>query len=122
MKTVTSLEEAKRIKGAIHFQLISENEINVYESGDILPPELDVKPVVKRAISVVDFRSRFDFTETDAILDLAYSGDKIARHILLKLQTADAGVDLDSTDVVNGMDYLVSKKVLSPERKTEILK
>ena len=122
MKTVASLEDAKQIKSAVHFQMISEKEINVYEKDDVLPPELSVKPVVERIVSVSDFRSRFDFTETDAILDMAYGGDKIARHVLLKLQTADAGVNLDSADVVHGLDYLVAKNILSPKRKEAILK
>lgn len=124
MKTVTNLAEAKTIKEAVHIHIVSGDEIRVYERGDILPPELSFKVdlVVERIISVSEFRSRFDFAETDAILDLAYGGDKIARHVLLKLQTADAGVNLDSADVVNGLDYLVAKNILSPKRKEAILK
>ncbi len=122
MKTVTNLAEVKDIKNPIHVHMISQTEIVVYEQGDILPPELVPPPAIeKRLINDFEFRGRFTDSEADAILDLAYSGDKPARKMLLKLSTSNAGVDLDSPDVVNGIAYLTAKGILTKKRGSEIL-
>jgi hypothetical protein len=75
----------------------------------------------ERIIPVWKFRDRFTTAEIDAILNLVYSGDSVVRLLMLKLQTASDGIDLDSADVINGMDYLVSKSVLTQARSNAII-
>lgn len=97
---------------------------HVWINGDVIVvyTESDI-PVVEmsRIIPAYAFRDRFTDKEMDAILDLAYSGDKVARVLLLKLQTANDGIDLSSQTTLDGLNYLLSKSVITPERKIEIL-
>jgi hypothetical protein len=91
---------------------INVGEFVVFTNDDLLP--------LAKIIQTNDFRSRFTDAETDAILNLAYSGDAIARRILLKLQTVGE-IDLSSQSVIDGMSYWVSKKIMTQKRADEIL-
>lgn len=74
----------------------------------------------ERRIESWQFRDRFTEVELDGILGMAYSGDAIARRLLLKVQTATGGIDLDSPEVIGGLDYLVTQGVLTAERAAVI--
>jgi hypothetical protein len=82
--------------------------------------DMPVQPT-ERIIAAWKFRDRFTAAEMDAVLALAYAGDANARRLVLKLQTASDGVDLDSSDVQQGMAYLVSKSAITQTRSDEIL-
>jgi hypothetical protein len=75
----------------------------------------------ERIIPVWKFRDRFTTAEIDVILNLVYSGDSVARLLILKLQTASDGIELDSSDVQQGTAYLVNKSVLTQARANAIL-
>lgn len=107
-----TMEEAEAIENPKHIW-INGTEIIVYTEEDI--------PVNYRILSVKEFRDRFTEDEIEAILDLAYSGDVLARKILLKLQTVGEVIDLTTPSVIAGMNYWVSKGILTEERKNQIL-
>jgi hypothetical protein len=96
--------------------ILNDNVATVYSGGDIPPA-----PPAPRTITAWEFRDRFLTSEIDAILDLAYAGNAQARRLILKLQTATGGVDLDSDVVIAGVDFLVAQAILTPARKAEIL-
>lgn len=89
----------------------------VVRTGDDIPKE----GLSQRVITASQFRARFTGAELDAIMALAYAGDNVARRLLLKVQTADGGIALDSPEVVGGIDYLIVKKALAADRKPTIL-
>lgn len=99
------------------FISITEGMATVYTGDDIPPLQQE-----SRIIQTNQLRDRFTDTEMDAALALAYGGDVVARRVLLKLQTASDGVDLDSPAMQQGMLYLVSKGVITAARKEELLK
>ncbi len=105
---VDAIEEPKHV-------WIDEEKFWVYTEGDI--PVAEVSKVIPAYV----FRDKFTSVEMDAILDLAYTGDKVARVLLLKLQTANDGIDLSSQTTLDGLNYLLSKEVITSERLTEIL-
>lgn len=107
-----TMEEAEAIENPKHIW-VNGSEIIVYTEGDI--------PVNYRILSVKEFRDRFTEDEIEAILDLAYSGDVLARKILLKLQTVGEVIDLTTPSVIAGVNYWVSKGILTEERKNQIL-
>ena len=45
----------------------------------------------------------------------------MAQFLLLKAQTASDGIHLDSANVRGGIEYLISKGILSAQRGREIL-
>ena len=107
-----TMEEAEAIENPKHIW-INGTELLVYTGEDI--------PITYKILSVKDFRDRFTEDEIEAILDLAYSGDVLARKILLKLQTVGEVIDLTTPSVIAGMNYWVSKGILTEERKNQIL-
>lgn len=95
--------------------VLTDDVATVYTGDDI--PETQTT----RLIEISKFRERFTDAEKDAILDLAYNGDAIARRILLKLQTTALEIDVDHPDVIASMSYLVSVGAITDNRKDEIL-
>lgn len=89
-----------------------------WQDGVLTPPPL---PASRRTVTVSEFRDRFTDAEMDAVLTLAYSGDAIARKLLLKIQTASEGVNLEAAEVAAGLGYLVSRGVIAAPRVDEIL-
>lgn len=67
------------------------------------------------------FRDRFTEAEMDATLAAAYGGDAICRRLLLKLQTANEGIDLSGADTQGGVAYLRQIGVLTDERAAVVL-
>ena len=74
-----------------------------------------------RVIPASEFRDRFTQTELAGVLSAAYSGDVNCQLLLLKVQTNTDGIQLDSTDTVQGIGYLESINVLTAERAAQIL-
>lgn len=91
-----------------------DDYVMVYTGNDI-PVEHSL-----REIEIREFRNRFTQQELLNLTTLAYSGDTTVRLLLLKVQTAKT-IDLNSSDVISGLDYLVSKSVITVQRKAEIL-
>lgn len=96
--------------------------INWVEAGNapkiIDEPTLIITP---HLIPAYEFRDRFTETEMGAVLDAAYSGNAICRQLLLKLQTANDGIDTHSNAVISGVRYLVHLGLLSAQRAGEVL-
>lgn len=76
-----------------------------------------------KVISAAEFRDRFTPAELAGISALAYSGtgDTNAQLLLLKVATNRDGIDLNSAEVIAGLDYLISKGKFTAQRKLEIL-
>lgn len=73
-----------------------------------------------RVVSIDNYRDRFTPTELGAVLQCAYGGNVNCQMLLLKVQTATGGIDLDSQSVIDGLAYLTSIEILSPGRANEI--
>jgi hypothetical protein len=104
---------------------LSNGTYEVWAEGEPQPAWYQA-PVAFTAkiISAAEFRDRFTLAELAGISALAYSGtgDSGAQLLLLKVATNRDGIDLDSSDVVGGLDYLIGKSALLARRKAEILK
>jgi len=77
-------------------------------------------PPTGRVLQADDYRGRFTGDEQDSILAAAYSGDTICQKLLMQVWTNRKGIDLDSTDVINGLAYLTSIGILKDGRAAEI--
>lgn len=71
-------------------------------------------------ITAAMFRDRFTVAEMDAVLALSYGGDAVARRLLLKLQT-QTSINLDSAELMAGLDYLVTAGTLTAARVNEVV-
>lgn len=111
---VYSQPEADAIPGPKHVWADMDRFV-VYTGDDI-----HVSPI-SRVIPANEFRERFTDAEMDIIIAQAYGGDIIARRLLLKLQTASEGVELDSKVVQDGLAYLVIKGALTADREIIIV-
>lgn len=64
-----------------------------------------------------EFRDRFTQAELMQIIGLADGGDMTAKYLLLKIQTASDGVDLDSPEVIGGVQYVARQiRSIDPAR------
>lgn len=92
------------------------NEIIPY-TGDMpyYNDTVDVAPI--RKISVGAFRRRFTFPEKVAI---EVSTDPMVKVLSTDLM-ASTFVDLDYSGTTEGIDYLISIGILTPERRAEML-
>lgn len=75
---------------------------------------------IDRLISVEQFRNRFTDQETTDFLTAAKTDINVEK-LYWKLATRRELLNLDSTDIVAGVDYLISISVLQSGRKQEIL-
>ena len=80
------------------------------------PAPAEPRPVLTKE----EFRARFRFSERVAIYEEAKT-DTGVQVILDDLMAKDSGVDLGDPAVEASLDYLVSKGLLSEERRGEIL-
>ena len=87
----------------------------VYEPGDVLPTQPPTPP--QRIVTAQEFRDRFTQTE---LLGMLASADSGLRMLLLKIQTNSAGIDLLSSEVQQGLTYLVSKSLIVAGRPAQI--
>lgn len=80
-------------------------------------------PQGARKITIEAFRDRLSDSEMTSIVTLAYSGagDSVAAKMLLKLTTHSAEINLDSPELSQGLDYMVSKGALTPAAKARVL-
>lgn len=83
---------------------------------------LPVRPAMPgpRTLSPAAFRDRFTADEMDAVIALAYGGDAVARRLLFKLQT-QTSINLDSAELMAGLDYLVTAGTLTAARVNEVV-
>lgn len=73
-------------------------------------------------ISALDFRDRFTTNELMAMCNAAYvGGNTMCQLLLLKVQTANSGIHLDSPETISGVNYLASIGIITTERIPEIL-
>ncbi len=88
-----------------------------YEPGDELPV-INAVSIQTNFITTEVFRSRFTDNELKTMLS---SDDIEVKLLVLKVTTAHKeGIDLMSATVINGLAYLVSVGVLTPNRPAEI--
>ncbi len=114
MISKTTIAASRLIPEPKQVVLIDDHAI-VYTGDDIQPI-----PVLT-SLSVSTFRDRFNTAEMAALITLAYAGDSNIQLLLLKLQTTDGYVELNSLEVSSGLDYLVYKACITAARKLEIL-
>ncbi len=99
---------------------ISAGQINVGEDGnEIFIPKVPWtgEHPMETGITVLEFRQRFTFAERIAILESIDAGIGVFVEDL----RAAVRVHVEHPHVIEGMDYLVSKGVITAERKVEIL-
>ena len=77
-------------------------------------------PPTGRLLKVGDYRDRFTKAEQAEVLKRAYGGDENCQFLLMKMQTNTDGIDLDSTDVINGLAHLTAIDILNDGRAAEI--
>ena len=82
----------------------------VYMPGDTLP-EIQSQDVA--TVTAQQFRDRFTDVELVAMLTSTDAGIKL---LVLKIQTADP-FPMSRPSVQQGLDYLVSKKIITAERR-----
>jgi len=94
----------------------ADGTVTLYYPGDDIPP----LPVVEASTSVTltaqQFRDRFTDAELAAMVSSTDTGVKL---LVLKVQTADP-FPMDNATVQAGLDYHVSKKILTAERRAII--
>mgnify|MGYP003456994303 FL=1 len=104
---------------------LPDGTYDVWLDGEAQPSWYQApQPVdASRIISAAEFRDRFTPAELAAISALAYAGtgDVNAQMLLLKVATNRDGINLDTADVIAGLDYLVTKNKITAARKLEIL-
>ena len=66
------------------------------------------------------FRDRFTEAETESILVLAQTDINVSL-LLFKLQTTSEYLNLENQTLINGIDYLVSKGLLTRNKANAIL-
>lgn len=110
MKLESSIEKTEN--GIIYVE-------ETYDNGCVITQPKAVAAVIpaSRVLSKWDFRSRFTFSERMAITASADVGVITIREDL----TIAAEVDMDDPAVGLSLDYLISLKLLTAERKAEIL-
>ena len=91
--------------------------------GGAVVTELDrpVAPKVSRIITRYQFLNRFTMTELAAILS-SVKTDPIVEAIMKKLESVkDYEVDLDDPQTIGGVDTLIAKNLITPDRRPQIL-
>ena len=97
----------------------SDGTVTLYYTGDEIPPMPEPTAAPSRYITSAEYRARFTQAELLAMLSSTDAGVKL---LILKVSTAPTeGINLYSQSVVDGLTYLVSKNILTPERVLEIL-
>lgn len=115
MRTDVSMAEALADKDAIRRSAQADGLWTLYYEGDELPSLGATHEA--RQLPILDFRARF----TDAELaGIVASADASVKVLLLKLTTR-VEVDLDDPQVIGGLGLLVSKGLLTAQRRDEIL-
>lgn len=71
-------------------------------------------------ITAWEFRDSFTPDELIQIINAAYDGDTQCRLLLLKIQTATDGVDLNGESAISGLTYLNNIGILANGRINEI--
>jgi hypothetical protein len=108
--------------------IIDVDEINAfigqeYTDGQFIVPEVvvPIDPIVppKTIFTKLEFRNRFTFAELVAIEESAVT-DAGVRVLKDNLAIADH-IDITRADTIGGVNYLVSKNLLTQERSVEIL-
>ena len=90
----------------------------VYLPGDADIPQFLTSPPEPAAVTLTaqQFRDRFTDAELAAMVSSTDTGVKL---LVLKVQTADP-FPMDNATVQAGLDYLVSKKILTAERRAVV--
>lgn len=94
-----------------------------YPSGHVVSemPTVIATIAAPRIITRYQFLNRFTMTELAAIL-LAAKSDPMVEAIMKKLEAVkDYEVDLDDPQTVGGVDTLIAKGHIQPDRKAAIL-
>lgn len=83
------------------------------------PTILDIQSQ-KNIITAWEFRDSFTQDELIQIINAAYDGNVQCRLLLLQIQTATDGVDLNGQSVIDGLTYLNNIGILPNGRINEI--
>lgn len=94
---------------------LSGNIGTIYTESDI-PQNM----YSQKLISVQQFRDRFTDIEIGKFIDMI-STDAIVAKLNFKLSTTDGIIDLDSIEVIKGINYLASIGIVKVERINDIL-
>lgn len=101
-------------EGNRHYQMLKEWEAE----GNTIQPY--VAPTVRvTSIEPEEFFDRFTEAEQDAVI--AESFNDVQTKKFYDRMVMQKTVELESQKLINGMDYLVSKGLITPARKDEIL-
>jgi hypothetical protein len=76
--------------------------------------------VIPNYIPAWEFRDSFTQDELVQIVNAAYDGDVQCRLLLLKIQTATDGVDLNGDSAIDGLTYLNNIGIIANGRINEI--
>lgn len=84
-------------------------------------PQNNPLPSLSRYISTINFKLRFTTQERVAIRSLAESDPVVYDFLNMIEDPRLTNVDLNLPDVVEALDYLISKNIINQQRKQEIL-
>lgn len=116
--TVAGKAEARAALGP---KYITEGaEITVFTGDDIPSNEVDAQQhAADRYVTAEQFRDRFTDAELLAISEAGQT-DKMVAFFLTKLGTTSEQFSLDRQDVIDGLNYIVSKGLLNSNRPAKI--
>ena len=116
---VIAHQSAQKAIDAPHLVLVAELPIlnSTYDAGSkvFTVPVIEVKAV--REITLAAFRARFTFTEKIGIESSTDAGIRV----LEKDLAARLTIRLDLLQLQDGLDYYISKNLLTASRKAELL-
>lgn len=100
---------------------IGESTPSVYSIGKMIYDDKLVRlvPMKSRILTKLGFNNRFTIPELAAIKVAALT-DPVLQVLQEKSTMAD-NINLDDPSIPQGLDYLISKGLLAPERKAQIL-
>ena len=96
--------------------------VSVDEEGNVNERIIELRysvPVTDNRITKLAFRNRFTFAEKVALEDAAKTDTEVK--VLLDDQASATYIDLSRADTAAGVDLLVSKGLLTQQRRDEIL-
>ncbi len=124
MIIVNSIQERDLVSDPILYVSQDDGSWKVYQKGDedLLPPFNNQSIPDSRFVSVNYFRNLFTTEELAAINTKAYVDEDVnVQMLLLKVFTAENGVDMLFEETIQGVGYLEMIGAIAPGRAQVIL-
>lgn len=111
------LDDKGKVINTINADLAFVEEHYPGHYRDVTPPP--TPEPMKRILTRFQFRSLFTFAEMVAITTAAKTD--VGVEVFMKSMEVAEEVDLDYPEVAQGLDYLILRELIPPEKKQQIL-